>query len=259
MKLINIFAGCLFAVSATTAHGYESSNYFERIQEGSKIKISKLDFEKIESNAWNDYTNPKSYEMLSDVFSGTTEKVWAIVYAETYCNMEPFSKTTRALSKRIPTLLQNSVSNDKNTISISLTKSAEVSEDRISSGQLPFETNYETSWALALVTANDAKTPSTLADMNKVRQAQIAIWLEKKLPSNEFINRLLTIKAAGHLEAYNYWLFASSFPKEFEAWKINNSTKYRSWVSWLNDNKFVIISHDFHRLTATKSLNEDRK
>lgn len=250
MRILILVIGCLLAGSVNSFQEQASDNYYAQIQTGIDSNAAPA-LKKIENSAWNDFANPKSYEALSNAFSRTTEKVWSIVYAETYCNLVPDSAIARMLSKRIATQLQDSVSINDDSIAVSLAKSMQISEKRVAKGELPFETHYEASWAIAIVTSGADIPLSSLASLNKIRQSQLDIWIDKQLPRNQFINRLLAIKAAGHFEAYNYWLFAPAFPKEFTAWKAKNPQLHASWLKWLKENKYTITTNDFHRLTAT--------
>jgi hypothetical protein len=43
----------------------------------------------VTKNALRDFSQPGSYEVLATSFGNTTEKVWAVIYGEVYCNLSP--------------------------------------------------------------------------------------------------------------------------------------------------------------------------
>jgi hypothetical protein len=57
-----------------------------------------------------------------------------------------------------------------------------------------------------------------------------------------------TIIAAGHFDAYNYWLFQGARPDEFNQWAKEHQAKYQGWLDWLAKNKFMVQTPDFQRL-----------
>jgi hypothetical protein len=52
--------------------------------------VQPAQFKKIEEDALKDFSRPESYELLATSFGNTTEKVWAVIYGEVYCNLSDF-------------------------------------------------------------------------------------------------------------------------------------------------------------------------
>jgi predicted helicase len=99
----------------------------------------------------------------------------------------------------------------------------------------------------AVPLGNDAM-PLSIKKLATIRQNQLSLWTQKKLPLNELIRRQQAIAAAGHFEAYNYWLFQSARPDEFNEWVSQHPTQFKNWLDWQNKNKFTLESADFQRL-----------
>ena len=62
-------------------------SYYEAIQQGAKNPVQPSQFKKIEEAAFKDFAQPESYDLLTTTFGNTTEKVWAVIYGEVYCNL----------------------------------------------------------------------------------------------------------------------------------------------------------------------------
>ena len=233
------------------------SNYYETIQETAKTSISAVEFRGIETKGYASFSDKNTYAILSNAFQNTSEKVWSIVYAEIYFNLDPSSDTSKLFSRRIADLLQNSMTkgpeaDGKFSIAISLTKTVETPAGDPSLWQSPFENNFEISFLIAVSTDSKNCFPFSLASLAKARNTQLEIWIEKELPKNEYINHLLSVKAAGHFEAYNYLLFSGAFSEEFGKWKSSHTGLIEKYQKWVAQNPFTIKSNNFHRFHTVK-------
>ena len=233
------------------------SNYYETIQKSAKTHIPAVEFRGIETKGYTSFSDKNTYMTLSNAFLNTSEKVWSIVYAEIYFNLDHSSDTSKSFSRRIADLLQNSMTktpeaDGKFSISISLTKTVETPAGDPTLFESPFENNFEISFLIAVSTDSTNCFPFSLASLSKARNTQMEIWIEKELPKNEYINHLLSIKAAGHFEAYNYLLFSSAFPKEFGEWKSSHTCLIENYQKWVVRNPFTVKSNNFHRFHTVK-------
>ena len=48
-----------------------------------------------------------------------------------------------------------------------------------------------------------------------------------------------SLAAAGHLEAYDYWLFAPGWPEEFEAWVATHEQEFDAMVAYVDAHVFT--------------------
>ncbi len=220
------------------------AGYYASIQAHATSALSDKAFRQLEVKARAEASNPRVYEALSDAFLGTTEKIWAVVYAEAACNLDPAGKGREAYGARIAKVLQGSLTKTPDGASISLTQNVEVTE---TTQGVPFENNYEISFLLSTVTSGATCFPLNLAALHLVRRAQLETWREKALPLNSFLQGLLDIMDAGHLEAYHYWLFGSAFPAEAKAWNKDHAKAQQQWLGWLAQHPFKVDRPDFHR------------
>jgi len=93
----------------------------------------------------------------------------------------------------------------------------------------------------------EAATPLSIQKLTQIRKNQSSLWNQKKLPPNELIRWQQAVIAAGHFDAYNYWLFQSASPYEFSQWAKEHQTQYQAWLDWQAKNKFSVQTPDFQR------------
>src|SRR5208282_1063829 len=74
-----------FLVLCIPSFGQDS--YYKAIQKNSSNPVQPRQFRKMEETALKDYSSPESYDLLATSFGNTTEKVWAVIYGEVYCNL----------------------------------------------------------------------------------------------------------------------------------------------------------------------------
>ncbi len=123
--------------------------------------------------------------------------------------------------------------------------------------QLPFQMNFEMSIIYGMLLQGPPGSargfrpgldPLTLQALADTRRAQLAIWREKSLPPTELVRWQRRVEQAGHLEAYNYWLFRSARPAEFEEWRRSHKAEYKAWHEWHRANGMSPAAPDFQRL-----------
>ena len=76
----------VFLASSTVAL-CQSSSYYKAIQKGAPTQIQPKQFKEMEESALKEYSRPEPYELLATSFGNTTEKVWALIYGEVFCNL----------------------------------------------------------------------------------------------------------------------------------------------------------------------------
>ena len=79
----------------------QDSAYYKAIQKKSSDQIRPEQFKKMEQDALKHYAQPDSYELLARSFGNTSEKVWAVIYGEVYCNLSPESEHVGEISALI--------------------------------------------------------------------------------------------------------------------------------------------------------------
>ncbi len=95
--------------------------------------------------------------------------------------------------------------------------------------------------------------PPSIHILSDIRKNQLALLAQKKIASNGLIRWQQSVVAAGHFEAYNYWLFQSARPDEFSQWLAQHQTQFQAWLDWQSRNKFMPSSPDFQRLYIVRA------
>lgn len=202
----------------------------------------------MEETALKNYSLPESYEALARSFGNTTEKVWAVIYGEIYCNLATDPDHISETGSRVFRWYEESLSKNGNQLSIDLTENAQASPNHP-----PFESQFETSFLFGALPSINVVPPLSIKTLIAIRKNQLSLWGQKKLPSTELVRRQQTVLAASHFDAYNYWLFKAARPEEFEGWVKEHQTEFQAWLDWLGKNKLVVKAPDFQRLYLLRS------
>jgi hypothetical protein len=111
-------------------------------------------------------------------------------------------------------------------------------------GQAPFESQFEIAFLMAAAPLGSNLAPLSVQKLTEIRKSQLLLLNQKKLSSSELMGWQESIIAAGHFDAYNYWLFQSARPDEFNQWAKEHQAQYQAWLDWLAKNKFMVQTPD---------------
>jgi len=236
-----VCAFCFLWLGAT-AVGQDSA-YYKAIQKGAPTQIQSKQFKQVEQSALKEYSQPETYELLATTFGNTTEKVWAVVYGEVFCNLSSDPDRINHMGSLVFNWYDGSLSKKGDSLSVNLTENAEAPQK-----QPAFEPQFEMSFLMGAVPFGSGIKPLSIKKLSDIRKNQLSLWSQKKLPTNELIRRQQAVLNAGHFEAYNYWLFESARPDEFNEWLKEHQTQFQAWLEWQSKNKFAALSPDFQRL-----------
>ncbi|MFI5173697.1 MAG: hypothetical protein ACHQKY_02490 [Terriglobia bacterium] len=232
-------------ICATALGQNAKHSYYEAIQQGAKNPIQSSQFKKIEEDALKDFTRPESYDLLAITFGNTTEKVWAVIYGEVYCNLSPDADRRKQLGTLVFQWYEKAFVREGNQMTVTLSENAVVNPR---ANQPPFESNFEISLLLGSVATKGEFNPLSIRTLADTRRQQLAMWNQKKLPKTELIRWQEAIATADHFEAYNYWLFENARAEEFNKWEAEHHSQYNAWLDWKSKNKFNIKKPDFQRI-----------
>jgi len=221
----------------------QDADYYRAIQKRSSTRVQPAQFEQMEQNALTDFARPESYELLATSFGNTTEKVWAVIYGEVYCNLSPDPERVSRVGSLVYQWYEGSLSRQGNGLSISLTENAQSSQK-----QLPFESLFEQSFLMGAAGVKGTFPPLSIQTLIAIRKNQLSLWNQKKLPETELVRRQEAILSGGHFEAYNYWLFKGARAEEFSEWIKYHQDQFQAWLDWQSKNKFEVQTPDFQRL-----------
>ncbi|MFK7923673.1 MAG: tetratricopeptide repeat protein [Bacteroidia bacterium] len=193
-----------------------------------------------------------NYYWASKAYANTAERLWALLYGEVFMLLVPNDTRTDEISAM---LLDNysgcvEVLGDESVLfRLSLkayTRSS--SQDRI-----PFiRSGPPRSFEQAFVErfqASGAQFSLGLTDPYAIASARTAFnlsWREKESLTELFPNDLFLywerLEAAGHWEAYHFWLLQAGEPGAFRLWATTgqNDMKLASWLNWQKQNPLFL-------------------
>lgn len=221
----------------------QDASYYKAIEKAASTPIQPKEFKQMEQDALKDYSRPESYERLATAFGNSTEKVWAVIYGEAFCNLSPDADQRNSIGSLVYQMYEKSLSSNGGKLSVNLTENAQAAQ-----GQAPFESQFEFAFLLAAAPLGDGLVPLSVQKLTQIRKNQLSMWNQKKLPSNELMRWQQTIIAAGNFDAYNFWLFQGARADEFNLWTKEHQAQYQAWLDWLAKNRFTIKTPDFQRL-----------
>ncbi|MCP4131916.1 MAG: hypothetical protein GY754_13140 [bacterium] len=188
-----------------------------------------------------------NYYHLARVYAATSERYLAVIYGETFMNLEPESKRSREISRLLFSLYNKSITwtgEDAGSISISFTQNSIAPKKN---KKPPLGLVFELTLA-AGTAALDLKGKKQLnySDIVKIRKDQVDSWVEmngKKGYTVSLFNWLTNIKKSGHFEAYNRWIFSFVDIEGYKKWRgenKENQAKIERFVEWANTNRIVL-------------------
>src|SRR6516162_1168768 len=210
---------CLFGLLALSTVGLcQNTPYCKAIQKGAPTQIQPKQFKQMEEVALREYARPEPYELRAISFGNTTEKVWAVIYGEVFCNLSSDRDRATHMGALVFEWYDKSLSSRGNSVSANLMENAEA---RKNSRRLNLNSRCRFSWQRCHLGATPSPYPFT------------------SCPT--------FARISGHFEAYNYWLFQSARPDEFNQWLGQHQAQFQAWLDWRSQNKFAVSSPDFQR------------
>ncbi|HMQ79351.1 MAG TPA: tetratricopeptide repeat protein [Ignavibacteria bacterium] len=181
-----------------------------------------------------------NYYDLSKLYYFSEEELWALVYAETFINLERNSKRTADISKLLyDTYKKGIIIKSEKEAYISLSKSPDLTANKL----LLFETNYETCFSLAMITADDKSL--SLKSLSSMRQSFFKIWYEKGFNEKYKIGLFDYIKDIydnGYGDAYDYYIMGYGDEDFVTEWASKNKDQYSKFEKYYIANKLKLTN-----------------
>lgn len=160
-----------------------------------------------------------------------------------FCNVSSDAARTNHMGSLVFEWYDKSLSKNGDNLSVNLTENAQAPQK-----QPPFEPQFELSFLLAAAPSGKTIPPLSIQKLSDIRKSQLSFWIQKKIALTDLARRQQAVMAAGHFEAYNYWLFQSARADEFADWLNQHQDQFQAWLDWQSKNKFTVQSPDFQRL-----------
>lgn len=177
-----------------------------------------------------------NYFRVADIYLGSSEEVWGLVYGELFMLLERHTQRTREMSKKLYDTYHSEMSFTNTGVIISLNDPTIIYSD---SPQRPnlFPDNYHN----ALLKASKREKLINIETLVNIRTRFVGFFNSQ---SRQFRNVLFDYHKRlidnGHFEAYNYWLFAYGNPTQASKWINENKTRYDSFLDWMEKNPIQI-------------------
>ncbi len=189
-----------------------------------------------------------NYYRLALLYAQSTEPLWAIVYGEVVCNLQPGSERANEMGKLIYDLFQENIKiegegDDKAHVTLTQNNTIHMNPDTTDI-QVPFPLMYEmgtmASPALTEFMKTKKLTVAMIADLRKDALAHIDSVAPGyyNLSLLDYHRKLIK---DGHWEAYNMWLMSPGAEDETTQWagSKEGSRLLNEFGTWFAHNRFV--------------------
>jgi tetratricopeptide (TPR) repeat protein len=166
---------------------------------------------------------PANYVHLAMLLSESDHRGLSILYGETFRLLEPDTERSTEVAKMMARVCQEALTfNANGSVTVKLgPKIIDASIDK-SSGQLlmPVVSRFELEFGpgLALVATRAPRHQLDLAALHTVRDLFLRKENDSDFSSVPVVAWLRQLNKAGHLEAYDYWLFGPAFAEQSARW-----------------------------------------
>jgi len=197
-----------------------------------------------------DPTHASNYYWAAKLYAGSDEKVWALIYAELFLNLEFNTKRSREISKLLydtygqvyePTSDSTGVTHltQKGMMLVldDLQKALKQAKKGTKVQLLPFEGAYAMTFSLAAVPFYQDTV--SLERLHQLRSRFIELWYDEEKPYSQAYTHALfdyhrSMMAQGFFDCYNYLLLHQGDLETFQAFYEKNEARFEGFLQWYN-------------------------
>lgn len=176
---------------------------------------------------------PATYKNLATLFAKTRSRGLTLIHGETFRVLEPATARSREMAETMVRVAADAVVAGR--VAGKLDCKIALAPDPPAGGPLPLANAFEAAFGPRLCEAH-AKGLN-LASLHDARRAFIDDLGKPNQPfdwaSIPLFPWLRSLAAAGHLEAYDYWLYGPASPDEAGAWVKGHEQAMSAMVEWL--------------------------
>lgn len=164
-----------------------------------------------------------NYQHAARLLAGGKRRGMALIYAEVFRLLEPDSERSRQMAKIMVDVAESAITFEKQggeqkTV-ISLAPDAvDLTKTRLA--DVPLENAFELTFGIAL--AKTRVAGFSLKSLHEARASFVLLLRDPEAPRSLFsqplLRWLIALEEAGHLEAYDMWLFGPGRPEQAKAW-----------------------------------------
>lgn len=207
-----------------------------------------------------------NYYRASQILFGSDSnvKVWALAYGESAALLAPTNqKRMKELARNIRDLWKESIIFTDDGVRIKLVEGRQVNISIDGdNAELSFPNVFEGCASLAVLQNLKLMNPFTASLEQLITLRKDLVESYFKVTDNLFGNSmyllpyLKSLIDAGHWEAYNYFLFGSVFPEDFDRWIEDNEDKLYAFAAWYNEHPYVL---DATHTVCDLQIDRDRR
>ncbi|SHM11124.1 lipopolysaccharide assembly protein LapB [Chitinophaga sp. CF418] len=204
---------------------------------------------------------PSNYYRAAKIFLDSDQEVWGMIYGEIFMNIERGSKRTEEISKLLyytykgeikfesDTSASVSFAKQNNTILLDANqrKKAQASslanalaEQLMASMGNSFANG---AYEMTLVKSIIGEKMINLASLNRIRTKFLDIYTKERRDTSYpvvLFDFQRSVKEAGYLEAYNYWILGQGDEKVFGEWRSEHEQQWDSFMKWFKENRIKV-------------------
>ncbi len=204
-----------------------------------------------------------NYYRLALLFADSTEPLWAIVYAEVVCNLQPGSERGEEMGKLIYDLFTENIKIEgENRAHVSLTQENTIyMASDTSRFQIPFPMMYEMGTMASPALTEFMKTKNLTVEMIADLRKSALEHIDSVAPGYYNLSLLdyhRKLIKSGHWEAYNMWLMSPGAEDETNQWADtkDGSEKLESFAGWFVENRLIPTKSEPTVMTKVYKIDE---
>ena len=187
-----------------------------------------------------------NYYRLALLYAQSTEPLWAIVYGEVVCNLQPGTERAGEMGKLIYDLFQENIKIEgENKAHVTLTKNNNIYIDSDTTDvQVPFPLMYEMGTLKSPVLIDFMKTKKLTVEMIADLRKDALAHIDSVAPGYYNLSLLdyhRKLIKNGHWMAYNMWLMSPGAEDETNQWADTKEGKaeLNKFGAWFVQNRFI--------------------
>lgn len=193
---------------------------------------------------------PSNYFRASQLYLGSSEKMWGLIYGEIFMNLERNTSRTAEMSKLLFDTYRREIKfSTDSSLSVSFCQQMVLDPRMVSDPkniQLPYCMIYEPTMLLSVASEKSID----IGSLDRIRTSFVTHYFGNKRHEtypNALFSYQKTIQDAGHLEAYNHWILMKGDEDGFDRWLASSQAKWQAFVNWFGDNGLKLSpAYKFH-------------
>jgi len=187
----------------------------------------------------------ENYYWAAKHYANTNEKVWVLIYAEIFLNLERSTDRFNEISKLLYDTYVEVLNEKDGDYEIYLPRSS--ANNFYDIYRAIIRQIIEEGKLLKPVVVNGAISESHLGGISQARERFIEIWNESystAVTCNLFVYHNDMMRR-GLFDSYTHWLMINAKPKYFMSWQKLNTMSYQKFINWFISNKMTIDQNNY--------------